>query len=188
MRWCVEGILHDRGIEPLSFTALGSRARWNALRHAATERRSCGDTRHRRATNSPTPWTTFATGLTLPNGLAYYDGEYLYVSGGAQHLSDFDRRALLMLSSTICRAGTGFWTGGLAIRSGGRLYVAVGAPCGNCEFDERERGAILSMNLDGSDRQIVATGFRQPADVAFYRDRLWTLDSAPHAEGPSRAR
>ena len=46
-------------------------------------------------------------------------------------------------------SGTGFWTGGLAIGSGGRLYVAVGAPCGNCEFDERERGAILSMNLDG---------------------------------------
>ena len=35
------------------------------------------------------------------------------------------------------------------------------------------------MNLDGSDRRVIATGFRHPADVAFFRGQLWTLDSAP---------
>ena len=56
-------------------------------------------------------------------------------------------------------------------------------PCSNCEFDDSERGAILSMNLDGSDRQIVATGFRNPADIATFRGKLWTLDSAPLQPG-----
>ena len=76
-------------------------------------------------------------------------------------------------------SGTGFATGGITIGDDDRLYVAVGAPCNNCEFAEAERGAILSMKLDGSDRQVFASGFRNPADLAFYRDQLWTLDSAP---------
>jgi len=176
MRWCVEGILHDRGIEPLSFTAMevapdGTLYATRPLSGVVVAIRDTdGD-------ELPDAMTTYAAGLTLPNGLAYYN-EYLYVSGGA-HIYRISKTGAVDVVVDDLPSGTGFWTGGLAIGDG-RLYVAVGAPCSNCKFDERERGAILSMNLDGSDRQIVATGFRQPADVAFYRDRLWTLDSAPH--------
>ncbi len=179
-RWCVESILHDHQIEPLSFTAMevapdGTLYATRPLSGAVVAIRDTdGD-------ELPDTMEAFAAGLTLPNGLVYHN-KYLYVSGGA-HIYRISMTGAVDIVVDDLPNGTGFWTGGLAIGGDGRLYVAVGAPCNNCEFDERERGAILSMNLDGSDRQIVATGFRQPADVAFYRDRLWTLDSAPHQAG-----
>ena len=80
---------------------------------------------------------------------------------------------------TICHSARAISSGGIAIGADERLYLAIGAPCNNCDYDEPERGAILSMNLDGSDRRVVASGLRNPADVAFFRDNLWTLDSAP---------
>ena len=180
MRWCVESVLHDRGLEPLSFTALevapdGTLFATRPLSGAVMAIRDTdGD-------QLPDSMETFAAGLTLPNGLAYRDGD-LYVSGGANIYRISPAGAVDIIVDDL-PSGTGFWTGGLAIGSDGRLYVALGAPCSSCEFEERERGAIHSMNLDGSDRQIIATGFRRPADVAFYRGQLWTLDSAPFAAG-----
>jgi len=127
----------------------------------------------------------FADGLTRPNGITYHE-EFIYVAGGARIYRLSESGAVTTIVDDL-PAGAGFWTGGVTIGADRRLYVALGAPCDNCEFDERERGAILSMNLDGSDRRIVADGFRQPADVAFYRGQLWTLDSAPRgSEGKAR--
>ena len=180
MRWCVESVLHVRGLEPLSFTALevapdGTLFATRPLSGAVMAIRDTdGD-------QLPDEMETFADGLTMPNGLAYHDGD-LYVSGGAKIYRISPAGAVDIIVDDL-PSGAGFWTGGLAIGSEGRLYVALGAPCSSCEFEERERGAIHSMNLDGSDRQIVATGFRQPADVAFFRDQLWTLDSAPYEAG-----
>ena len=56
--------------------------------------------------------------------------------------------------------------------------MATGAPCDFCVPDDPARGAVLSYALDGSDRQIVATGLRQPADLAFQGADLWVTDSA----------
>lgn len=119
-----------------------------------------------------------ADGLTLPNGLAF-DGDALYISGGA-HVYRWHDGALETLVDDI-PSGAGFWTGGLAVGPDERIYVGTGAPCDLCTPDDRERGAILSYALDGSDRQLVATGLRHPADVAFAGDVLWTVDSASGA-------
>lgn len=184
MRWCVESVFHDRLLEPLSFTAMevapdGTLYATMPLRGAvAAIRDTDGD-------ELPDAMEILAEGLTRPNGLVYHD-EDLYVAGGANIYRISTTGAVDIMVDDL-PSGTGFWTGGLAIGGDGRLYVAMGAPCDNCEFDERERGAILSMNLDGDDRQIVASGFRQPADIAWYRGRLWTLDSAPYQPG-ARAR
>ena len=179
-RWCVEGVLHDRQIEPLSFTAMdfapdGMLYATMPLAGAVVAIRDTdGD-------DLPDSMETVAEGLSKPNGLVYKN-DYLYVAGGARIYRISQTGALETIVDDL-PSGGGFWTGGLAIGGDGRLYVAIGAPCSNCEFDEQERGAILSMNLDGSDRQIVARGFRRPADLEFYRDRLWTLDSAPYQSG-----
>lgn len=179
MRWCVESVLHDRALEPLSFTALEVAP--DGTLFAA--RPLSGQVMVLRDTDGdqlPDAMETFADGLTLPNGLAYHDGD-LYVAGGASIFRISPTGAVETIVDNLPN-GTGFWTGGLTI-GGGRLYVALGAPCSSCEFEERERGAILSMDLDGGDRQVVATGFRRPADVAFYRGQLWTVDSAPYEAG-----
>jgi len=175
-RWCVDSVFHDPMIEPLSFTAMavapdGTLFATRPLSGAVMALRD------RDGDDLPDTMETFAEGLTLPNGLAYHDGA-LYVAGGAR----IDRIFMTGASETIVDdlpSGAGFWTGGIVIGDDSRLYVALGAPCDNCVFEARDRGVILSMNLDGSDRQIVATGFRQPADVEFFRGQVWTLDSAP---------
>ena len=176
LRWCVEGIIDDPTIEPMAFTALEVAPDGTIY----ATRPLTGQVMAIRDSNGdffPDTMETFATGLTLPNGLAYHD-DTLFVSGGAMiYRIDTDGRVSIVVDDLP--TGTGFWTGGIAIGEDNRLYVTIGAPCENCEFDMTERGLILSMALDGSDRQTIATGFRNPADVEFYRGELWTLDTSP---------
>ena len=176
LRWCVEGIVNDPTIEPMAFTAMEVTPDGTlyATRPLTGQVMVIYDT-----TNDffPDTMETFATGLTLPNGLAYHD-EILYVSGGA-NIYGIDADGIVETIVDDLPAGEGFWTGGITIGEDERLYVAIGAPCDNCEFDDSARGLILSMELDGSDRQTVATGFRNPADLEFYRGELWALDTSP---------
>ncbi len=116
-----------------------------------------------------------ADGLTLPNGLAYYDGA-LYISGGA-FIYRFQEDGVLETLVDDLPSGGGFWTGGVTIGPDERIYVGIGAPCDFCVPDG-ERGSILSFTLDGSDRQVVAEGLRFPADLAFHGGVLWTVDTA----------
>lgn len=179
LRWCVETVVDDPDIEPLSFTALetapdGSLFATRPLTGQVmiiTE--SDGD-------GLPDTMSVFAEGLILPNGLAYHDG-YLYVAGGP-NIHRINEDGLVELIAFDLPSGAGFPAGGLVVGNDKRLYLAIGAPCDNCEFSQPERGVILSMALDGSDRQVVASGFRRPADVEIFRGQLWTLDSAPFAK------
>lgn len=175
-RWCPEDVVRDPQLEPLSFTALeaapdGTLYATRPLSGMVMAiRDSDGDT-------LPDDMQVFAAGLTLPNGLAYHEAD-LYVAGGP-HVYRISATGAVTTLVDDLPTGSGFPVAGLAVGADERLYVAVGAPCSNCEFADAERGAILSMNLDGSDRQIFASGFRNPADVAVFRGQLWTLDSAP---------
>ena len=175
-RWCPEDVVNDPGLEPLSFTALAAAPDGTLY---ATRPLSGLVMAIRDADGDALPdaMETFAAGLTLPNGLAFHAGD-LYVAGGA-HIYRISPQGEVTTLVEDLPTGAGFPTAGLAIGADERLYVAVGAPCSNCEFADAERGAILSMNLDGGERQVYASGFRNPAAVAWYRDRLWTLDSAP---------
>ncbi|MYH64185.1 MAG: hypothetical protein F4136_00835 [Chloroflexi bacterium] len=175
-RWCVEGVIDAPELEPYAFTALevaadGSLYAARPLAGAVMRiYDSDGD-------QLPDAMELHADDLSLPNGLAAHAGA-LYVAGGA-HIYAIDADGAAQTIVDDLPAGTGFWTGGLAIDADERLLVAVGAPCNHCDYADPERGAILSMNLDGSDRRVLASGFRQPADLAFFRGSLWTLDSAP---------
>lgn len=176
LRWCVESVLDAPDIEPFSFTALEVAPDGSlfATRPLAGKvmiiEDSDGD-------QLPDSMRVYAEGLTMPNGLAHHNGA-LYVAGGARIYRITEAGAVDIVVDDLA-AGAGFPVGGLAVGADERLYVAVGAPCDNCQFDAPERGAILSMSLDGADRQVVASGFRRPADVEFYRGKLWTLDSGP---------
>ncbi len=112
--------------------------------------------------------------LTLPNALTWHEG-VLYIAGGAS-VYRWQAGELETLVDDL-PAGAGFWTGGLAIGTDERLYVASGANCDFC-IPEAGRGVIYSFALDGSDRQFVAEGLRQPAALTFHQGKLWVVDSA----------
>lgn len=172
--WCLEEVIRDESAGELGFSTLAaapdgtlyaSRPLYGQI-IALTDEDGDG---------LPETPRVAAENLTTPNGLVYYDGA-LYISGGS-HLYRLQDGELETLTDTI-PSGSGFWTGGLAIGPDERIYVATGASCDFCTPEDPLRGAILSYALDGSDQQIVATGLRQPTDVAFRDGVLWTVDTA----------
>ena len=174
---CEEEVINDPSAGELAFTALATAPDGTlyAARPLAGEVLALTDTDGDGLPDSP---QVVASGLTLPNGLDYYDGA-LYVSGGS-HIYRLRDGVLDTLVSDLPSGGGGFWTGGIAVGGDGRLYVATGAPCDFCVSPDTARGAVLSFAPDGSDRQIVATGLRDPADLAFDGGDLYVVDSAPY--------
>lgn len=119
---------------------------------------------------------TAASGLTLPNALAYSNGT-LYISGGA-YLYRLQDGTLTTLVDDL---PTGeFWTGGVAALDD-RLYVGIGAACDACEPSNPEQGTVLSFALDGSDRRIEAHGLRNPSALAVADGALYVTDGARDA-------
>jgi glucose/arabinose dehydrogenase len=171
---CLEQVVNDPSLGELAFTSLAVSPEnvLYATRPLAGEVWALEDTNDDSLPDTP---RMIADGLTLPNGLAYYDNA-LYISGGA-HIYRLRDDVLETLVDNL-PAGDGFWTGGIAVGEDQRIYVVTGAPCDFCAFDDAERGAILSFTVDGGDRQVIATGLRQPADIAFHQGALYVVDSA----------
>jgi glucose/arabinose dehydrogenase len=172
--WCLESVINQPDAGELAYTAIaaGGNHTLYAARPLSGEIYEMSDSNGDGLPDKP---RMVVNGLTLPNGLAYHKGT-LYISGGS-HLYRLAGDRLETLVDDL-PAGGGFWTGGLTVGPDERLYVAIGAPCDYCQPDSPERGSILSFALDGSDRQVVATGLRQPGGVALLNGELWTLDSA----------
>jgi glucose/arabinose dehydrogenase len=172
--WCLEQVINDKSAGEWGYTALAA----GGLGTLYATRPMTGEVLAIRDTDGdglPDTQRVAAEGLTLPNGLAYYDGA-LYISGGTNIYRLHGDRLDILVNNLPW--GTGFWTGGLTIGPDERIYVAIGAPCDYCEPDDNDRGSVWSYALDGSDPQKVADGLRQPGDVAFRDGILWTLDTA----------
>lgn len=172
--YCAELVIHNESGGEMGFTALAAAPDGTlyAARPLSGEVLALNDSD---ADGLPDTPHTVAQGLTLPNGLAYHD-DALYISGGP-HIYRLVGEQLETLVSDL-PTGTGFWTGGIVVGQDKRMYVGIGAECDACEQTQPDRGVILSFALDGSDRQVVATGLRQPNDLAFQDDTLWTVDTA----------
>lgn len=64
------------------------------------------------------------------------------------------------------------------------LYIAVGSTTDHGPIQEDYESSILTMELDGSDLQVFATGFRNPYDLTMSPDgRLFTGDNSPDGLG-----
>lgn len=171
---CLEEVIHDPSLGELAFTSLAvtpDNVLYAARPHAGEVWMlidSDGD-------GLPEMPELAASGLTLPNGLAHHDGA-LYISGGA-HLYRLRDGVLTTLVDDL-PSGGGLWTGGVAVYEG-RIYIGIGAPCDGCDFDaSAQRGAILSVDLEGGDRRIEARGLRFPADLVVMDGAIWVVDSA----------
>lgn len=143
-----------------------------------------------------TQWT-IATGLAMPVGVAYHDGD-LYVSAVsrilklpqvAEHL-DAPIKPEVVYDKFPTETHHGWKY--IAFGPDGKLYVPVGAPCNICASEDSIFATITRMAPDGTGLEIVARGVRNsvgfdwdPADGSFWftdNGRDWMGDDMPSCE------
>ncbi len=128
--------------------------------------------------------STFVEDLDQPYGLAFGKDSFyvantasvlrfpfktgeLNVSGAAQKIADLTEGGYNQ-----------HWTRNLLFsRDKEKLFVTVGSSCNTCEEDDPQRAAISVMKPDGSERQVYASGLRNPVGAALRpgTDDVWTV-------------
>jgi len=111
------------------------------------------------------PHQLIASGLTMPNGVAYKDGA-LYVAAISrilrydaivQHL-DHPPAPVIVYDKFPDDKHHGWKY--LRFGPDGKLYTAVGAPCNICNPEKDIYTSLVRLNPDGSDFEILARGIR----------------------------
>lgn len=172
--YCLELVIDDPSAGELGFTALATAPDGSlyAARPLTGEVLVLEDTNQDGLPDAPRP---LASGLMLPNALTVVN-DTLFIAGGS-NLHQWQPETGLTTLVDDLPAGTGFWTGGIAIDADGQIYVGIGVECDDCP-SVKDRGVILRFAPDGTDRQVVATGFRQPAGLTWWQNMLWVTDTA----------
>jgi glucose/arabinose dehydrogenase len=124
---------------------------------------------------------TIASGLNMPNGIAFRDGA-LYVAE-VQRILRYDaiesRLAAPPPPVVIAELPAERHHGWRYLGFGpdGKLYVPVGAPCNVCDRDGF--AVIIRMNPDGSGRETVARGVRNSVGFTWHpvTRQLWFTDN-----------
>ena len=136
------------------------------------------------ATYKAKPVATLASGLQMPVGVAYKDGN-LYASAVSRILrfDDIERRLdnppppVLVTDKLPTETHHGWKF--IAFGPDGKLYVPVGAPCNACEREADRYANILRMNPDGSAVEVMARGVRNTVgfDWQPQNKELWFTDN-----------
>lgn len=135
---------------------------------------------------------TFAENLDTPTGLAWFDSAWFVLGDGVLYrLEDgdadgqADRQTILV---DDLPAGSGHWSGSLNVGPDHRLYFTEGASCEACVESDSRRAALLSLNPDGTDLQIVASGLHAAFDFGWHPTTgdMWISESGPTLWGESR--
>jgi glucose/arabinose dehydrogenase len=125
-----------------------------------------------------------ATGLNMPAGVAFKDGE-LYISSLDRivrlkaiedHLTDPPAPEVVVKDyPDETHHGWKF----IAFGPDGKLYIPVGAPCNVCEREEAIFSTITRVNIDGSGREIIAKGVRNTVGFDWHpgTGELWFTDN-----------
>ena len=133
------------------------------------------------------PVVTIASGLMMPNGVAFRNGN-LFVAEINRVLrfdaieSNLDSPGEpVVLNDTLPTERAHGWKY-LGFSPDGQLYVPVGAPCNICDrTDEDPRfGTILRMNPDGTGEEIFAQGVRNSVGFDWQpeTEELWFTNNA----------
>jgi glucose/arabinose dehydrogenase len=143
----------------------------------------------------------FATGLTMPYGIAFYppgpNPLYVYI-GNTNSIVRFpyqngDLKARGPAESVVAKIpggnkyGGGHWTRSLAFSNDGKkLFVGVGSRS-NVADDEAEtnRADVLEFNPDGSGQRIYASGIRNAAGITVHPQtgQIWVAVNERDALG-----
>jgi len=127
---------------------------------------------------------TVASGLNVPNGVAFRDGA-LYVAEISRVLRFDDIEARLDRPPDPVVVNDGFPTERLhgwkfiAFGPDGMLYIPVGAPCNICKEDDERFASIMRMNPDGSEPEVFAHGVRNSVGFDWHPEtgELWFTDN-----------
>lgn len=127
--------------------------------------------------------TIIAKGLNQPNGVAYLDGN-LYVAEISRILKfenidqNIKENALFRVINDSYPKETYHGWKFIAIGPDKKLYIPVGAPCNVCERDSTYEN-ITRMNLDGTGKEVFATGVRNTVGFDWKpgTDELWFTDN-----------
>ena len=125
---------------------------------------------------------TFADGLSLPFGIAFLN-EYVYVANTNEvvrfRFDPLTSRRLGDAEHILDLPGFGYnqhWTRSLAFsKDGTRLSISVGSETNISVESDARRAAILSINPDGSNMRIFASGLRNAVGLAVnpVTSQLW---------------
>jgi len=136
---------------------------------------------------------TIASGMDLPNGVAFRDGA-LYVAEASRVLRYDGIEGRLKASPRPAIVGDAFprspHHGWKVARFGpdGYLYVSVGAPCNICEEKDPRYAAILRMKPDGTGMEVFASGVRNSIGFDWHPEtkELWFTDNGRDWLGDDR--
>lgn len=127
---------------------------------------------------------TLAEGLSLPNGVAFHDGD-LYVAEvsrilryrgiGARLATPPEPEVIYDQLPTSAHHGWRY----LKIGPDNRLYLSIGVPCNICKPSHRLHGTLIRLVLDGSDLEILAKGVRNSVGFDWHpvTGALWFTDN-----------
>jgi glucose/arabinose dehydrogenase len=124
---------------------------------------------------------TLASGLDMPNGVAFRGGSlYLAESGRVLRFDDIESRLDDPPEPVPVAELPAYRHHGwryIGFGPDDRLYVALGAPCNVCE--PGDLGSIISMRPDGSDRRLFARGVRNSVGFTWHprTGDLWFTDN-----------
>jgi len=127
---------------------------------------------------------TIATGLTMPNGVAFRDGS-LFVAEMSRILryDDIENRltnppAPVVVYDKYPDKSHHGWKF-IAFGPDGKLYIPVGAPCNICEEKDSVFATITRMNPDGTGMELFAKGIRNSVGFAWHPDTkdLWFTEN-----------
>lgn len=125
-----------------------------------------------------------ASGLNMPNGVAVQGGD-LYVAEVSRITkypaieSNLGKTITPVVVKEDYPTETHHGWKYIAFGPDGRLYVPVGAPCNICKSEDEVYASITSINKDGSDRKIIASGVRNTVGFTWHpvTKELWFTDN-----------
>jgi len=124
----------------------------------------------------------FADGIKQAHGLVWR-GDDLYVAGTDRVVRLRDANHDLKPDGAAQQiadlpGGGGHFTRTVRIGPDDKLYVSIGSSCNVCVERNKERAAIIRMNLDGSGRTLHATGLRNAVGITFdTAGNLWATNN-----------
>lgn len=126
---------------------------------------------------------TILEGLFYPNGVAFHDGD-LYVAeiNRVLRYDDIGANLRSMPEPVVVVDGLpdAYMHGWkyIAIGPDNKLYIPIGAPCNTCAVEE-PFASIVRVDLDGSNREVVALGVRNTVGFDWHPESgaLWFTDN-----------